>query len=332
MDIITDDAIDPAPLAGKRIAIIGYGNQGRAQALNLADSGMDVVVGLREGSATVEQVRADGLTALPLEQAPRDAALTMMLVPDELMTGIYGLVEPALERGSALGFSHGLAVHFNHVRPRADLDVLLVAPKGPGTALRQLHTEGKGMPALWAVAEDRSGKARQVALAYGQAIGCARAGLIASSFEEECVADLFNEQAVVWGGVPALLLAGYETLVETGYSEEVAYFECVRELKLLADLIEARGIAGMREVISNTAELGAVLGGPAVIDHHVRARMRDIMTSVRGGEFAAQLAQEAAEGYPLLTKARERARAHRAEAVRQRLEEISPTSASSSTS
>ncbi|WP_265562518.1 ketol-acid reductoisomerase [Sphingomicrobium arenosum] len=330
MQIVTEQAIDPAPLAGKRVAIIGYGNQGRAQALNLADSGIDVVVGLREGSDTFDRVRADGLTPLALDKAPKGAALTMMLVPDELMTGIYGVIEPALEPGSALGFSHGLAVHFNHIRPREDLDLLLIAPKGPGTALRQLHTEGKGMPALWAVAQDRSGHARNIAFAYGRAIGCARAGLIASSFEEECVADLFNEQAVVWGGVPALLLAGYETLVEAGYSEEVAYFECVKELKLLADLVDERGIAAMREVISNTAELGAVLGGPAIVDHHVRTRMRDIMKSVREGEFAAQLAEEAAEGYPLLSKARDRARAHPAEAARQRLDDISPTSPSSS--
>ena len=322
MQIIAHDDIDPAPLEGQRIAIIGYGNQGRAQALNLADGGFDVVVGLRAGSDSEARVRADGLDVAPLDRAAEGAALTMMLVPDELMTGIYGAVEPAVEPGSALGFSHGLAVHFGHVRPREDLDVLLLAPKGPGTAVRQLYTEGGGLPGLWAVERDRSGRAREIALAYGRAIGCARAGLIASSFEEECVADLFNEQAVVWGGVPALLLAGYEALVEAGYSQEVAYFECVGELKLLADLIEARGIAGMREVISNTAELGAVLGGPAIVDHHVRTRMRDIMKSVQEGEFASQLAEEAAEGYPLLSRARERARAHPAEAVRRRLEDL----------
>ena len=329
MDMTRDDAIDPSPLAGKRIAIIGYGNQGRAQALNLADGGYDVVVGLREGSDSFARVAADGLTALPIEQAASGAALTMLLVPDELMTGIYATVEPVLERGSALGFSHGLAVHFGHVVPREDLDVILLAPKGPGTALRSLYNENKGMPALWAVHRDASGHARDIALAYGQAIGCARAGLIASSFEEEAVADLFNEQAVVWGGVPSLLLAGYEALVEAGYSEEVAYFECIGELKLLADLIEARGIAGMREVISNTAELGAVLGGPAIADHHVRQRMQDILKSVREGEFAAQLAEEAAEGYPLLSSARERARAHPSEAVRQRLATMSSSEADS---
>ncbi|WP_343347782.1 ketol-acid reductoisomerase [Sphingomicrobium sp. XHP0239] len=323
MDIIRDAAIDPSPLQGERVAIIGYGNQGRAQALNLADSGIDVVVGLREGSETFAKVEADGLTTLPLGEAPKGAALTMMLVPDELMTGIYATIEPSLPNGSALGFSHGLAVHFGHVVPREDLDVLLLAPKGPGTALRQLYTEDKGMPGLWAVHRDASGHAKPIALAYGKAIGCARAGLIASSFEEEAVADLFNEQAVVWGGVPALLLAGYEALVEAGYSEEVAYFECIGELKLLADLIEARGIAGMREVISNTAELGAVLGGPAIADYHVRQRMQDILKSVRGGEFAAQLAEEAAEGYPLLSDARARSRAHASEAVRDRLQTLS---------
>ena len=323
MDIIRDAAIDPGPLDGERVAIIGYGNQGRAQALNLADSGIDVVVGLRAGSDTFKKVEADGLTPLPLDEAARDAALTMMLVPDELMTGIYASVEPSLEQGSALGFSHGLAVHFGHVVPRDDLDVLLLAPKGPGTALRQLYTEGKGMPGLYAIHRDASGTAKDIALAYGQAIGCARAGLIASSFEEEAVADLFNEQAVVWGGVPALLLAGYEALVEAGYSEEVAYFECVGELKLLADLIDQRGIAGMREVISNTAELGAVLGGPAIADHHVRQRMQDILKSVREGEFAAQLAEEAAEGYPLLSDARERAHEHPSEKVRERLQALS---------
>ncbi|MCM8556686.1 ketol-acid reductoisomerase [Sphingomicrobium sediminis] len=329
MDIIRDDAIDPAPLAGKRVAIIGYGNQGRAQALNLADSGIDLVIGLREGSDTFDKVRADGLTPVNIEDAPKGAALTMMLVPDEQMTGIYGVIEPALEHGSALGFSHGLAEHFGYIDPREDLDVILVAPKGPGTALRQLYTEGKGMPALWAVSTDKSGKAKQIALAYGKAIGCARAGLIASSFEEECVADLFNEQAVVWGGVPALLLAGYETLVEAGYSEEVAYFECITELKLLADLIEARGIAGMREAISNTAELGAVLGGPAIVDFPVRKRMREILKSVQQGEFAAQLAEEAAEGYPLLKKMRAEAGDHASEVTLAKLARLSPNKPSS---
>ncbi|WP_265529526.1 ketol-acid reductoisomerase [Sphingomicrobium marinum] len=322
MDIIRDDQIDPAPLAGKRIAIIGYGNQGRAQARNLHDGGHDVVIGLRDGSESAARVEADGLFHAAPQDAVEGAALTMMLLPDEVMTGAYGAIEDALPRGSALGFSHGLAVHFGFIRPRDDLDVVMVAPKGPGTALRQLYTEGKGMIGLWAVEQDATGRARDIALAYGQAIGCARAGLIASTFAEECEADLFNEQAVVWGGVPALLEAGFDTLIEAGYSEELALFECVSELKLLADLIEARGIAGMREAISNTAELGAVLGGPKMVDDTVRQKMRDILEHVRSGEFAEALRREEAEAYPLLRKARAEARASKVETVRQRIEKL----------
>jgi len=322
MDIIRDADIDPAPLAGKRICIIGYGNQGRAQALNLKDSGHDVIIGLREASPSAARVEADGLRHAPLPDAPRGAALTMMLIPDEVMTGVYGEIEASLEAGSALGFSHGLAIHFGFIRPRDDLDVVMVAPKGPGTALRSLYTEGKGMAALWAVAQDATGNAAAIAHAYGQAIGCARAGLLASSFAEECEADLFNEQAVVWGAVPAILEAGFETLVEAGFSEEVAYFECVKELKLLADLIDARGIAGMREAISNTAELGAVLGGPAMVDDAVKARMKAVLEDVRSGGFAAALRGEEAEAYPLLKKARTDVRAARIEAARQKVEKL----------
>lgn len=322
MDLIRDDQIDPAPLAGQRIAIIGYGNQGRAQALNLRDGGHDVVIGLRDGSATAATVEQDGLPHLPPAQAVENAALTMMLLPDEVMTAAYGAIEEALPRGSALGFSHGLAIHFGFIRARDDLDVVMVAPKGPGTALRQLYTEGKGMIGLWAVAEDRSGHAKDIALAYGKAIGCSRAGLIVSNFAEECEADLFNEQAVVWGGVPALLEAGFDTLIEAGFSEELALFECVSELKLLADLIEARGIAGMREAISNTAELGAVLGGPKMVDEDIRKKMRDVLEHVQSGAFAQALKQEEAEGYPLLKNARKAARETRLEAVRRRLDEL----------
>lgn len=322
MDLIRDDQIDPAPLSGKRIAIIGYGNQGRAQALNLHDGGHDIVVGLREGSASAERVDADGLRHMPPAEAVEGAALTMLLLPDEVMTAAYGAIAEALPQHSALGFSHGLAVHFGFIRPREDLDVVMVAPKGPGTALRRFYTEGKGMVGLWAIAQDASGKAKDIALAYGKAIGCARAGLIASTFAEECEADLFNEQAVVWGGVPALLEAGFDTLVEAGYSEELAFFECVKELKLLADLIEARGIAGMREAISNTAELGAVLGGRKMVDDTTRQKMRDVLDHVRSGEFAEALKREEAEAYPLLKKARAQARAAKLEAVRQRVEKL----------
>ena len=320
MDRIFDPNIDPAPLIGKRVAIVGYGNQGRAQSLNLHDSGIDVVVGLRDNSATAAEVQAAGLATASLEEAAATADLVMLLIPDETMAAVYGQIEPHLRPGAALGFSHGLAIHFGFIRPRPDLDVFLLAPKGPGTALRSLYVAGDGMTSLWAVAQDSSGTARATALAYGQAIGSGRAGLIASSFAEECEADLFNEGAVVWGAVPEVLIAGFDTLVEAGISPEVAYMECVGELKLLADLIEARGIAGMREAISNTAELGAVIGGPKVIGDEVRTAMRAVLATVRDGSFARALSDEEASGYPLLRASRLKARALAVEAARTRLE------------
>jgi ketol-acid reductoisomerase len=316
MELLRDADIDPTPLARKRVAILGFGNQGRAQALNLNDSGVNLVVGLRHGSPSEAAARGAGLETAPIADALIGADLVMMLAPDEVLGGLYRDIEPRLRHGAALGFSHGLAVHFGMIAPRADLDVFMVAPKGPGTALRSLFTEGKGMVALWAVAQDASGQAGALALAYGRAIGCARAGLMASSFAEECEADLFNEGAVVWGAVPEILIAGFDILVEAGVAPEIAYMECVGELKLIADLIEARGIAGMREAISNTAELGALLGGPRVVDDHVRARMREVLDEVRSGRFARALGEEAASDYPRLREARARARVQAIEQAR----------------
>lgn len=307
MDLLREDRIDPAPLAGKRVAILGFGNQGRAQALNLHDSGIDVVVGLRESSESRAEAQAAGLAVAGLGQAAASADVVMFLSPDEVLGDLYQAVEQDLSEGAAIGFSHGLAIHFGLIEPRADLDVFLVAPKGPGTTLRSLYQAGKGMVALWAVARNPSGSAKTIALAYGRAIGCARAGLIASTFEEEAVADLFNENAVVWGGVPELLRAGFETLVEAGISPEVAYLECVGELGLIAELIEKRGIAGMREAISNTAELGA-LSGTEVVGSETRVRMRALLDRVKSGEFARALRDEARSGYPRLTDARRQAR------------------------
>jgi ketol-acid reductoisomerase len=319
MHFLTDSDIDSAALAAKRIAILGYGNQGRAQALNLKDSGIDVVVGLRPGSLNAALAETVGLHTRAIEDAVASADVVMMLAPDEIHGALYAQIEPHLRQGAALGFSHGLSVRFGLVEPRPDLDVFLLAPKGPGTALRSLYKEGKGMIALWAVAQDATGSAEAIALAYGRAVGCARAGLLRSSFSEEAEADLFNEQAVVWGGVPALLEAGFETLVEAGISPEVAYMECVGELSLIAALIEERGIAGMREAISNTAELGAVLGGPKIVDAALKERMRQILEEVRAGEFTRALSKEKAESYPLLGKARSDARASLLEAARLRL-------------
>lgn len=308
MELLREDQIDPSPLAGKRVAVIGFGNQGRAQSLNLKDSGIDVVVGLRGGSVNAAVAKALGLEVQSVEEAAASANVVMMLAPDEILGKLYAEIEPNVRPGAALGFSHGLAIHFNLIMPRDDLDVFLVAPKGPGSALRTLYQDGKGMIALWAVAQDRGGSARELALAYGQAIGCARAGLIESTFAEECEADLFNEAAVVWGAVPEILIAGFDTLVAGGVSAEVAFLECVGELKLIAELIEERGIAGMREAISNTAELGATLGGRRIVDASVRQRMAEVLAEIRAGQFARQLMQEEADGYPRLEQARAEAR------------------------
>ena len=308
MEMLRDDDIDPAPLAGKRVAIIGYGNQGRAQALNLKDSGTDVVVGLRGASGSSNEAQAAGLETALVEDAVGGVDVIMMLAPDEIHAALYREIEPHLREGAALGFSHGLSVRFGFVAPRPDLDVFMVAPKGPGTALRALYTQGKGMIALWAVEQDATGAARDIALAYGAAIGCGRAGLIESSFAEEAEADLFNEQAVVWGAVPELLIAGFETLVAGGVAPEIAYLECVGELKLIAELIEARGIAGMREAISNTAELGAHLGGRRIVDETVRTRMAEVLAEVREGRFAEELKREESSGYARLERARADAR------------------------
>ncbi len=308
MEMLRDADIDPAQLEGKRVAILGYGNQGRAQSLNLKDSGIDVVVGLRGRSGSTLEAEAAGLETALLEKAVSSADVVMMLAPDETHAALYREIEPYLRRGAALGFSHGTSVRFGFVEPRSDLDVFMVAPKGPGTALRSLYLDGKGMISLWAVANDATGSAREIALAYGRSIGSGRAGLIASTFGEEAEADLFNEQAVVWGGVPEILIAGFDTLVAGGISPEVAYLECVGELRLIAELIEARGIAGMKEVISNTAELGALIGGKRIVDESVRARMGEVLAEVRAGRFAQQLRAEEAAGYPRLEKARNEAR------------------------
>ena len=319
MDAIRDADIDPTPLEGKRVAIIGYGNQGRAQALNLKDSGIDVVVGLRDGSPSLARAHGEGIATASLAEASGSADIVMLLAPDEVLAAIYREIEPNIRAGAALGFSHGLAIRFGFITPRADLDVFMLAPKGPGTALRSLYLEGKGMVALSGFSRDASGQAEAIALAYGRALGCGRAAILRSTFAEECEADLFNEQAVVWGAVPQILIAGFDTLVEAGVSEEVAYMECVGELKLIAQLIEARGIAGMREAISNTAELGAVLGGSRIIDESVRERMKAVLEEIREGRFTDVLKDEEATGYPRLRDARAQARSLPVEQARKKL-------------
>ena len=322
MDLLRDAQIDPSPLAGKTVAVIGYGNQGRAQALNLAGSGIDVLVGLRDRSNTFAKVEADGLAALSLGDSAASADVVVLLAPDETLASLYAEIEPRMRHGTALGFAHGLAIRFKLITPRTDLDVFMVAPKGPGSALRSLYEAGKGMLGLWAVAQDATSNAKPLALAYGRAIGCGRAGLIETSFAEECEADLFNEQAVVWGAVPEILIAGFDTLVEGGVRPEIAYMECVGELTLLAELIASCGIAGMREAISNTAEMGAVIGGPKIVDDRVRATMRQVLEDVRSGAFADGLKADLAAGYPRLKAARERARTLAVEQARTALGDV----------
>ena len=317
--MIRDPEIDPAPLNARTVAILGYGNQGRAQALNLRDSGICVRVGLREGSPRMAEASAAGLDVMTPAQAVRGADLVMLLAPDEHLAALYDNVEADIRAGSALGFSHGLAIHFGLIDPRDDLDVIMIAPKGPGSALRSLYEEGKGMVALAAVARDSSGSAWPLALAYAAAIGCGRAGIIRSTFEEECVADLFNEQAVVWGAVPAILQAGFETLVSAGIQPEIAYLECISELKLLAELVDSRGVAGTAEAISNTAELGALMGGPRLVDSSMRDKMNDVLAEIREGRFAEALSEEAGADYPRLRQARLRARETALEEARKKL-------------
>lgn len=323
MRILRDADIDPAPLAGKRVAIVGYGNQGRAQALNLRDSGIDVVVGLRPGSASAGEVAAAGIAALDPGDAARAADVLMLLAPDEQLAAIYDEVAPNVRPGTALGFAHGLAIHFGLITPRPDLDVFMVAPKGPGTALRANYVAGPGMVGLFAVAQEStihaSGSAQGLALAYGRAIGCGRAGLLKTSFAEECEADLFNEAAVVWGGVPELVVAGFETLVEAGTAPELAWFECIGELKLLADLMAERGIAGMREAISNTAEFAALYGGRRIVGEATRAAMREVLVEVRSGRMIGEMMTDARAGSPRLEAARAAQATHQTENVGARL-------------
>ena len=316
-----DADTDPAIIRGKRVAILGYGNQGRPQALNLRDSGVEQVrIALREGAPSAAQARADGFEVVTASEAAAWADVLVMLLPDEVQAQVYAeALAPALRPGASLGFAHGLNVHFKLIAPREDLDVFLVAPKGPGTALRDEFVGGKGLISLFAVAQDASGSAEAIALSYASALGSGRAGILPTSFAEECEADLFNEQAVLWGAIPELILAGYETLTDAGFSPEVAYLECVTEVKLIADLIHARGIAGMREAISNTAEFGALKGGTRIVGDATRTEMRRILREVRSGSFVQELLADAGAGYPRLKASREQARGQSIEAVGARL-------------
>jgi ketol-acid reductoisomerase len=292
-------------LLNGKVAVLGYGSQGHAHALNLHDSGVDVVVGLREGSASAAAAEEAGLTVTSVADAVKGAQLVAFLVPDGAQPQVWeNEVKPNLEPGAALLFAHGFNVHYERIAPPEGHDVIMVAPKGPGHVVRRLYTEGYGTPAIFSVAQDASGEARELALAYGAALGAARAGLVETSFKEETETDLFGEQAVLCGGVTQLIQLGFETLVEAGYQPEVAYYECLHELKLITDLIWEGGIERMHYSISDTAEYGSHAIGPKVVDEHVRENMRGVLKNIQDGTFARDWVAEMDRGQPVLDEYR----------------------------
>ncbi len=311
-----DHDIDPSALDGRTVVVFGYGAQGRAHALNLRDSDVDVRVALRESSSRRATAADDGIAVDDLAAAAARADLAMLLVPDEAQPGLYeSVLADGLKAGAAIAFAHGFNIHYRKIEPRDDLDVVLVAPKGIGDQVRSTYVAGHGVPGLVAVAQDATGGALARALAYARAVGHGRAVVFETTFADETETDLFGEQAVLCGGLTALAEAGFDTLVEAGYAEELAYFECLHEIKLIADLMYARGIAGMRESISTTAAFGDATRGPRIVDDRVRAEMQAILAEIRSGAFAGELEAELAEGAPRLGAATARARAHALEEV-----------------
>jgi ketol-acid reductoisomerase len=287
--MLYDEDADLHLLDGKTVAIIGYGSQGHAHALNLKDSGVDVVVGLREGSASAASAREQGLEVLSVVEAASRGEVVMMLVPDELHREVWqNEVRDGVAEGNMLLFGHGFSIHYKEIDPPAGVDVAMVAPKGPGHLVRRQFTEGSGVPGLVAVEQDATGNARALALAYARGIGCTRGGVIVTTFKDETETDLFGEQAVLCGGASELVQAGFQTLVEAGYDPEMAYFECLHELKLIADLMYEKGLAGMRYSISNTAEYGDYTRGKRVITEDTRAAMRQILAEIQSGDFARE--------------------------------------------
>ena len=289
LEMLYDDHADLSLLEGKTVAVIGYGSQGHAHALNLKDSGVEVVVGLRPDSASAAKAREHGLEVLPVVEAASRGDLVMMLVPDELHRQVWEQgVRDGLAAGNMLLFGHGFSIHYGEVTPPSGIDVGMIAPKGPGHLVRRQFLEGSGVPGLIAVEQDASGSARELALAYAKGIGCTRGGVIETSFKDETETDLFGEQAVLCGGASELVQAGFQTLVDAGYDAEMAYFECLHELKLIADLMYEKGLAGMRYSISNTAEYGDYTRGTRVITEDTRAAMRKILAEIQSGDFARE--------------------------------------------
>ncbi|HWV23753.1 MAG TPA: ketol-acid reductoisomerase [Thermomicrobiales bacterium] len=314
-----------APLQDKTVAIIGYGAQGHAHALNLRDSGISVVVGLHEGSKSKEKAEAEGLTVLNVADATKQGDVVMVLVPDHLQKKIYEeSIEPNLTEGKTLMFAHGFAIHFGAIVPPENIDVSMIAPKAPGSRVRELYQEGMGVPALVAVHQDHSGHAKEQALAYGRGIGSLSAGILETTFREETETDLFGEQAVLCGGVAALMQAGFETLVEAGYEPESAYFECMHEMKLIVDLIYEGGLTKMREVVSDTAEYGDYKAGPRIITEQTKQAMKDLLKEIQDGTFAKGWIEENETGRGNFLKMRAEHQGHQVEEVGSQLRGMMP--------
>ncbi len=325
MKVYYDKDADLSIIQGKKVAIIGYGSQGHAHANNLKESGGTVVVGLRDGSASADKARNAGLDVASVEEATSQADFVMILTPDEHQARIYReQIEPNLKQGASIAFAHGFNIHYGQIEPRADLDVMMIAPKGPGHLVRSTYVEGGGVPSLIAIHQNSSGQAKEVALSYASAIGGGRAGVIETTFREETETDLFGEQAVLCGGLTALIQAGFETLTEAGYSPEMAYFECLHEVKLIVDLIYEGGIANMRYSISNTAEYGDFVSGPRVINEESRKAMKGILEDIQTGKFAREFILENQANAATLKARRRIAREHPIEVVGEKLRDMMP--------
>jgi len=325
MNIYYDKDADLSIIQGKQVAIIGYGSQGHAHANNLKDSGANVCVGLRAGSSSEAKAKAAGLDVKSIADAVASSDVVMILAPDEHQAELYrNEIEPNIKQGAALAFAHGFNIHFQQIIPRPDLDVIMIAPKGPGHLVRATYTGGGGVPSLIAIFQDASGQAKELSLSYASANGGGRAGIIETTFKEETETDLFGEQAVLCGGITALIQAGFETLVEAGYAPEMAYFECLHETKLIVDLIYEGGIANMRYSISNTAEYGDFTRGPRVITEETKREMKKILTEIQHGEFAKEFILENQSGAATMKAKRRISREHGIEVVGEKLRSMMP--------
>ena len=323
MKVYYDKDADSKYIESLNVSIIGYGSQGHAHALNLKDSGVKVTVGLREGSSNAERAKKEGLEVLSIDKAVKQADIVMILAPDEYQADLFKkTIEPNLQDNAMLAFAHGFNIHFNQIQPNPKHDIFMIAPKSPGHLVRSTYLQGKGVPTLIAIKNDRSGNAKNVALAYASAIGGGRAGIIETTFKEETETDLFGEQAVLCGGVTALVKAGFETLVDAGYAPEMAYFECLNELKLIVDLMYEGGMTEMRYSISNTAEYGDLTKGPFLIDEHVRTKMKEVLKDVQNGKFAKDFVNEIKTGSKEFDRLRKEGSDHQIEKTGKKLREM----------